>query len=1574
MNRIVKRGAALGLSLMLGVIGSVGVANHRSYSAAVVKAAFTENEQKAAAGVVDILDYESNTSAAEFAVNDIAGFEKIAELVNSGKETFTGKTITLMADLKYDKSVENNHNVIGDYDHEFDGIFDGGFHTISGIHLNSDLRCVGLFGRTGLNGKISKIILEDSNIISQGSSTSDTYFAGGIVGGPCEAVVSECISEKNVEVTGGRNTDTGGIVGDMYANISKCINLSLVKGMGCSGGIAGCINSDGKIKECINYGMIYSNNDTMGVRIGGICGLSNGDTVECCNMGDVLAENKVLSTPCGIGGIAGTSEKVINCYNTGQIIGADRLYAGGIVGTSNGSDRIIKNGYSTGEVKNGYPGAITSVCSSRIWELTNCYWLTGTAPDGVCETGRGAWASDGIQDTSSVFEYSREQMASQDFVNELNENCKNMGYDEVWEPDDKGINYGYPVLKNVPYTVEELTNFNFNGFECKIMDGGTIGILKYHEDGSNVALVVPAEIDGRSVTNILEGAFADCTGLTEITIPDSVTEIGTGAFQGCTGLKEILIPQELTTIGNSVFSGCTGLTKITIPDSVTAIGNSAFAQCSSLKEISIPNSVTTIEQDAFSGCSSLTDVYYDGTKKQWNEVQIASGSGLEDERITIHFNKEDETENIYECRILEDDTIEIVKYNGSDSILHIPEQIEERRVTRIGEAAFSGCTSLTEAVVPSGVTSIGGSAFSGCTNLVKIDLPDGITDIEGNAFLNCTGLKEVKIPGSIDRIHDSTFAGCTGLAKLCIPSNITDVSMNAFSGCSGLTEVEIQNGVINIEDGAFSFCTALREIHIPVSVDSIGEGAFEACDSLEDAYYSGTKGQWGKIKIDAAGNEKLLSANIHFKDSPIVLPEEPAQPEVRDPKQELDSLKSNGSFQLGEFTHYLTEEQIGIMENYLYTWLAQVNYAYQYSGSSALKELVMKKAGIDPDGDFASGMEQAITHISVTTPYGTKTLEITMGIGKPDSSGNLYPGYSVMHYEILEKSGIPSDVPVSGQIVRNHYADMGAFVESVKQASEDSLHSVYQWQQLEDEVTAGILVDKTVSEIVGNKNGSFSDGTFTIYAKPLFAYSKIVKISCPVDVHVYGMDGKEAGSIVNNQASGGNQNVRLDVDGDTKTVYLAGNDYYLNLHGTDTGTMKYEVEEIANEEVRRNVQFLELQLKKDMQYEGYVFRPLNIDRDLYALRTVEKDGTGGEVFHSDQDSYQSSFKKVEGLSLSQKNTSLESDRTIQLSASYFPLDASNPNLRWTTDNASIVRVDENGMITAVGSGQAKVTVSTKDGSFLKQYCVIDVTEKSSENGTGGNTGNGSGNNGGNGTGSNGSGSGSNGNGSTDSGTGGNNGNPGNSSGSGNGTGSSPGGNGSGGSSNGNDSGSSTTGGQDQTTVVVSLHYVLQFQANGGTNLSRRTMTLLADDNPGIMPKVQRRDYLFDGWYTKQEGGAQVTGDEPLKEAATLYARWTKAEAPAKVSALALKSKKKGQLQASFQKVKGASGYQVSYSGSKKFTSAKTKEAGAEVKTKTVTGLKAGKKYYVRVRAYCLDSAGNRIYGAYSAVKSVKVKS
>ena len=140
-----------------------------------------------------------------------------------------------------------------------------------------------------------------------------------------------------------------------------------------------------------------------------------------------------------------------------------------------------------------------------------------------------------------------------------------------------------------------------------------------------------------SVTYIGDHAFSDCSNLTEIVIPASVTNIGSSAFFNCNKLSKVEIPKSITLIRSYTFRDCTSIPELTIPDGVTRIYNYSFQRCSGLTCITIPESVTAIDDYAFDACFNLSDVYYGGTKEQWNSISI----GIYNECLTaatIHYN------------------------------------------------------------------------------------------------------------------------------------------------------------------------------------------------------------------------------------------------------------------------------------------------------------------------------------------------------------------------------------------------------------------------------------------------------------------------------------------------------------------------------------------------------------------------------------------------------------------------------------------------------------------------------------------------------------------------------------------------------------------------------------------------------------------------------------------------------------------------------------------------------------------------------------------------------------------------
>ncbi len=227
-----------------------------------------------------------------------------------------------------------------------------------------------------------------------------------------------------------------------------------------------------------------------------------------------------------------------------------------------------------------------------------------------------------------------------------------------------------------------------------------------------------------------------------------------------------------------------------------------------------------------------------------------------------------ETYGDLEYSVLDDGTVEITDYNGSAKTVDIPEKINGKSVTSIGNCAFRYCTSLKSITIPNSVMEIGSSAFSGCSSLTSITIPNSVTEIGVYAFKGCTSLTSITIPNSVTNIGDSTFWGCSSLtaiyvavdnknytsvngvlfnkdktALICYPAGKTDKSYNitnsvtsigdyAFNGCSSLTSVTIPNSVTEIGGSAFVGCASLKSITMPNSVTSIGDMAFYKCSSL----------------------------------------------------------------------------------------------------------------------------------------------------------------------------------------------------------------------------------------------------------------------------------------------------------------------------------------------------------------------------------------------------------------------------------------------------------------------------------------------------------------------------------------------------------------------------------------------------------------------------------------------------------------------------------------------------------------------------------------------------------------------
>ncbi len=414
------------------------------------------------------------------------------------------------------------------------------------------------------------------------------------------------------------------------------------------------------------------------------------------------------------------------------------------------------------------------------------------------------------------------------------------------------------------------------GYTYTLTPDGDATIIRYWGDSpENGILVVPAQLDGHtvtaigatstgqgafrnlrvqtiivpiSVTEILPSAFSGC-GASRVELPESVTHIGRGAFSSARlsdgislpsgiseieantfancSFSEITIPEGVVSIGANAFQSCVWLKDVFLSDGLHTIGNGAFSYCEELESIAIPDSVVTIDGNPFHSCPLLTDI---GITENNPAFCVVDG---------VVFNREMTRLVCYPAGL------PVVHYTIPDGVTvigeaaftdyldwHAPALKEitiPDSVTRIESCAFGGC-SVDELRIPDSVTWIGAEAFDD-SGIRRLILPAGLQQLEYGICMNSPLLESVILPESLETIGENAFLDCTSLDGIILPSGVTEIRNGAFYGCEKLSQVVLPEGLRTIGVSAFHDCASLREISLPASIEHIDSGVFDIYDS-----------------------------------------------------------------------------------------------------------------------------------------------------------------------------------------------------------------------------------------------------------------------------------------------------------------------------------------------------------------------------------------------------------------------------------------------------------------------------------------------------------------------------------------------------------------------------------------------------------------------------------------------------------------------------------------------------------------------------------------------------------------------
>ena len=1174
---------------------------------------------------------------------------------------------------------------------------------------------------------------------------------------------------------------------------------------------------------------------------------------------------------------------------------------------------------------------------------------------------------------------------------------------------DAGAGAGGAIVPIYTYTLDDANRATITGYS-----------------GNATALYIPGEIDGHEVVAIGDRAFQNRTDLRTVMIPDSVEKIEFEAFYNCINLKIVDLSSNLTTIGYDVFGNCKSISKIEIPKSLkkfdgtwgrgTNLSYGAFGGCSNLKtvnfeagstivcaalfmgcdgieEIELPDTITEIGDSAFKSCKNLNKVIIPESVTKIDGDAFAECSGLIDIKMHEGINTIG-SRAFYKCDRLLDivipdsvEKIEFEAFRGCDKLENI--KLSEN-LTIVGYGVFGDCKSISKIEIPKSLKKFDGTwgrgtnlsygAFGGCSNLKTVNFEAGSTIVCAALFMGCDGIEEIELPDTITEIGDSAFKSCKNLNKVIIPESVTKIDGDAFAECSGLIDIKMHEGINTIGSRAFYKCDRLLDIVIPDSVEKIEFEAFRGCDKLENIKLSenltivgygvfgdcksiskieipkslkkfdGTWGRGTNLSYGAFGGCSNLKTVNFEAGSTIVCAalfmgcDGIEEIELSDTITEigdsafkncknLDRITMNNGIEILESSAF--EDCFSLTTiNIPNTVKAISNSTFQ--DCTSLTEVHLSSILKEIPASTFSGCKKltTINFPSTLTTIGNSAFSgceslpeaiLPSGVEKIESN-------AFKNCKALKKAAVPDTVSSIGS---------SAFY-GCEALTDITLGS--KLKKIESQTFYGCIVLPSI--VIPYNVTTIGDSAFvnctkltqitvprntTSIASNAFSYPKKMTMYGPSDCYVQTYASGKGIKYVTQDIHA--TSVSLDITEKTAEHY---DDFQLTatiapLNFTDAVVWTSSNEEVAT-----------------VSDTGYV--------EICGVGTAVITVTAGNVKAVCKITVP---QLIDWIEFDEDEIELKAGQTYQLKPYISPSDATNKKLKYTSSDTKVAEVSASGLVTAKSEGEAKIRAAATDGSDEYAVCYVTVTGKAKVTGItldrtsaevkrgekltlnvtaspsyasnkkvvwkSANTkiatvdANGSV------------------------------------------TAKAPG--------RTKITVTSSENSSYQASCTVTVPYKITYKLNKGKNNASNPSTYYG--KKVTLKNPSRKGYAFAGWYTDAKFKKKITSiSNSAKSDYVLYAKWTKVKV-AKASLTSAKNSKSKQILLKYKKVSGAKGYEISYSTDKKFKKAVTKKNTAKT-SYTISKLKKGKIYYVRIRAYKMDSTGKKVYGKYSSMKKVKV--